>query len=99
MTTNDNRDAGNLRHFLSRANGNRYYAPAIYSAPGNAICDCAIDPTTGRSYCVCSTMITTDIAFGPDKMSGMINPTLRFATPCERSALKRKQAFIAKSLA
>lgn len=98
-STSDNRDAQNLRQFLYRSRGIRAYAPALRRAPGNAICDCMIDPVTGQSYCMCSSIITTDMAFGPDKISAMINPMIRFATPCERAALKRRTAFIAKSWA
>jgi hypothetical protein len=39
------------------------------------------------------------MAFAPDKMARVLNPQVRFASPCERAALKRRQAFIAKSLA
>ena len=97
--TGEQRDTRNLRHFLTRSSGIRSYAPALHRAPGNAICDCMIDPVTGQSYCICSALITTDMAFGPDKFSAMVNPMIRHATPCERASIKRRQAFIAKSFA
>ena len=98
-STSDNRDLASMRHFMARSSGIRAYAPSIYKSPGNAMCDCFIDPTTGQSHCVCSAMITTDMAFAPDKMAHVMNPQVRFASPCERAAIKRRQAFIAKSMA
>lgn len=99
MSTSDQRDFSNIQRFLHRSSGMRYYAPAIAKAPGNALCDCYVDSVTGRSYCVCSAMISSDIAFGPDKISGMVRPSIRFASPCERAAFARRRALIAKSLA
>jgi hypothetical protein len=97
--TSDSRDLKNLRHFMARSDGRRSYAPAIYKAPGNAMCDCVIDPLTGRSYCICSAMITTDMAFAPDQVARVVNPQVRFASPCERASLKRRQMYFAKSTA
>lgn len=99
MTTGDNRDIAQMRHFMSRSAGMRVYAPAVRRSPGNALCDCVVDPHSGRSYCVCASAIASDMLFAPDKMSRVMNPHVRFASPCERSALKRRQAFIAMSLA
>lgn len=99
MSTSEQRDYSNIQRFLHRSNGMRFYAPATYKSPGNALCDCYIDSVTGRPQCVCSAMITSDIAFGPDKMSGMVRPPILFASPCERAALARRRALIAKSQA
>ncbi len=95
----DSRDYANIQRFLARSQGRRAYAPSIARAPGNALCDCYVDPTSGRSYCVCSAIITTDMPFAPDVMSAATAPRIRFASPCERSALARQRAFIAKSMA
>lgn len=99
-STSDARDTANMRQFMTRASGMNTHAPAARRSPGNAFCDCAIDQTTGRSYCVCSAMITSDIAFAPDGVAGIsTRPHIRFASACERAALKRRQAFLATSIA
>lgn len=99
QSTSDDRDARNMRQFVTRANGLRSWAPAPPVSQSGAICDCAIDPRTGRSYCICAPIMTTDMAFAQEDTRIRLRPATRMATPCERAALKRRQMVIAKSMA
>jgi hypothetical protein len=99
-STGDKRDSNSMRHFSSRSIGMSAYAPSNALRQGaGRICDCAIDPRTNRTYCVCTSATTTDIAFAPDKLDNIRSKTYTFSTPCERARNKRVQMYIGQSMA
>ena len=99
MTADDARDMAQMRRIISRGNGRNLYAPqtASTSVPMGTVCECVVDPTTGRQYCVCSSAVTSDMEFGQNKSEYIIHPATRMTSPCERTARKRRQMMIAKS--
>lgn len=96
--SSDDRDFRNIKHFLSRSSGKRRYMPAIIVNPNAIACDCWFDPQSG-AYCQCSPMMTSEMLFGQSRVNRAPNPTVRFASPAERAAVKRRQMIIAQSTA
>jgi len=97
--TQSDRDFANVRHFVARSSGMRYYAPSMYAPPNAIKCSCWVDKQTGIQSCACAPMMTSDMLFAREQVGGGVRQTIRFSSPCERSAAKYRQRIMAQSTA
>lgn len=97
-TSEDMRDDAALRRGQNAGGGRRSFAPSHYGGMrSGTYCECVVDPTTGRQFCVCSGAVASDMGFEDNKSDYIIHPATRMASPYERAAIKRRQRMIAGS--
>lgn len=98
-TSEDKRDDAALRRGQNAGGGRRSFAPSNHygGMRSGTYCECVVDPTTGRQFCVCSGAVASDMGFEDNKSDYIIHPATRMASPYERAAIKRRQRMIAGS--